>query len=225
MKIDHIYCINLERSVERRAKMEIEFKKADIEVEIFKACDAKAIGRTGTYGCNQTHLWIYQDILEKGYKNALIFEDDVILNSEFKKQIEELEEPSEWDLLYFSRIAPIVLDKPSKSFTLGKCLSTAAYIVSAGAANKLAHFSPDDLNYEIDNFLTVVPLKTYISNDKTIAYSDMPYVGEIGFGIERFHKEWLIYFARYVDAKFGGLIALMLLSFLVKFLIRKWTGI
>jgi hypothetical protein len=46
--------------------------------------------------------------------------------------------------------------------------------------SKIQNEYPDDLNYEIDNFLTVVPLKTYISNDKTIAYSDMPYVGEIG---------------------------------------------
>jgi len=225
MKIDHIYCINLERSVDRRAKMEIEFKKADIEVEIFKACDAKAIGRTGTYGCNQTHLWIYQDILEKGYKNALIFEDDVILNSEFKKKIEELEEPSEWDLLYFSRLGPIVYDKQGKSFTRGRCLSTAAYVVNSDAAKKLAYFSPDDMTWDVDNFLSSLPLKSYISNDPKIAYSELPFMGEIGMGIERVGIEGFIYIFRYVDAKFGGLIALMIMSFLVKFLLRKWIRI
>ena len=203
--------------------MEIEFKNANLEVEFFKGCDGKSYGRNGIYGCNQSHFWIYQDILEKGYKNAIIFEDDVKLCPEFKKLIDEFEEPEErWDVLYLARLGPIVLDKPGKSFTLAKCLSTAAYIISHEGCKKLAYFNPDDLNYESDLLMTELPLRTYISNNSSLAIPEPPYTGELGF---RITSPFIFYMLKYIDTKFGALIAFFILTILVKFLLRKWMKI
>ena len=85
MKIDHIYCLNLERSVERREKIGKEFEKESLDVEFFKGCDGKAIGKSGVFGCAQSHINIWKDVVEKGYENVLIFEDDVWLEKDFKQ--------------------------------------------------------------------------------------------------------------------------------------------
>ena len=100
MKIDHIYCLNLERSVDRREKIGKEFEKESLDVEFFKGCDGKAIGKSGVFGCAQSHINIWKDVIEKGYENVLIFEDDVWLEKEFKKYLEILEPPEKWDVLY-----------------------------------------------------------------------------------------------------------------------------
>ena len=41
----------------------------------------------GELGCLCSHKRVWQDITQKGYKNALIFEDDIFLNSYFKQYL------------------------------------------------------------------------------------------------------------------------------------------
>ncbi|BAT22104.1 hypothetical protein AR679_gp078 [Yellowstone lake phycodnavirus 1] len=97
MVYDHAYCVNLERCTERRLIMQEEFKKANLEVEFTKAFDSGAHGITksnlkpgihpGDFGCCMSHHAIWNDMIEKDYKVALIFEDDVELCDEFKKEL------------------------------------------------------------------------------------------------------------------------------------------
>lgn len=225
MKIDHIYCINLERSVERRAKMENEFKKADIEVEFINAFDAKAAKIPGMYGCTQSHFSIYRDVIAKGYQTALILEDDVSFHPEFKNKIENLKEPSKWELLYLHSMNVIMDGDKEGDFILGKSLSTAAYIVSKEACEKLTVFDPMDIHIDLDIKLTELPINTWACHDKTLVKAELPWTGDIGFGPDRINKELLIYQFRYLEAKSGHVFAFMLLSFLVKFLLRKWIRI
>jgi hypothetical protein len=225
MKIDHIYCINLERSVERRAKMEIEFKKADIEVEIFKACDAKVAGVSGMYGCTQSHFSVYQDVISKGYQNVIILEDDVSFHPEFKNKIDKLKEPSKWDLLYLHWMLFNDGGRKDGDFVYGKCLSTAAYIVNKEACEKMVMFDPMDVHIDLDIQLSQLPLDTWACIDRTIVAAELPWTGDIGLGPDRINKEIVFYFMNWFETKHGGMIALMVISILVKFLIRKWAGI
>ena len=88
--------------------------KADFDVPALKAAgiydEALAIKnhryhkpmRDGQLGCSWSHRMVYEDILAKGCKQALILEDDVILNTAalpaFEQAMQEL--PASWELLY-----------------------------------------------------------------------------------------------------------------------------
>jgi GR25 family glycosyltransferase involved in LPS biosynthesis len=163
MKIEHVYCVNLERSTDRKAHMTREFERENMDVEFFPAIDGKLLGRDGAYGCAMSHLSIWRDIVAKGYENALIFEDDVTLSSGIQIHLEEIEEPGEWDIIYLHTIGPVYgMRHDSKLFT-GKSLSTAGYIVSNRCAKRLHLLKPDDMGCAIDEFIaTKLSLRTFI---------------------------------------------------------------
>lgn len=79
----HAYCINLERSPDRRESAFQEFEREGLDVEFFRATDGKVEAPNGIYisksewGCADSHIRIWRDMVENGYETALIFEDDV----------------------------------------------------------------------------------------------------------------------------------------------------
>ena len=169
MKIDHIYCLNLEHSKERRRHMEIQFEKLDIDVEFVKACDGEAMGKDGTWGCASSHLGVWSDIVAKGYENALILEDDVTLSSYIQKHLEEIEEPNAWDIIYVFTFGPIYESRHDSRLFTGKSLSTAGYIISNTCAKRLHLLEPDDMGCAIDEFIaTKLNLRTFIVGEKLI---------------------------------------------------------
>lgn len=189
MKIDHIYCLNLERSAERRKNMEKEFEKEELEVEFFKACDGKAIGRDGVYGNAESNIKIYKDIVEKGYENALILEDDIELIDDFKNKINELCEPEDWDILYIYSLGRILYEEHNQHFLKGVSLSTAGYIISNKCAKKLQFLEYDDFGCPLDLFIAVnLKLKTFIAKDKLIKDSYTQSISDIGMPLSRFFE-------------------------------------
>lgn len=56
----------------------------------------------GALCCALGHIYIYEEIIQKGYQRVLILEDDIVLNpsnlSLFPSMVAEL--PEDWDLLY-----------------------------------------------------------------------------------------------------------------------------
>lgn len=170
MKIDHAYCVNLERSKERKVHMSREFERENMDVEFFPAVDGKLLGRDGAYGCAMSHLSIWRDIVAKGYENALIFEDDVTLSSGIQTHLEEIEEPDEWDIIYLYTFGPIYGQRHDSKLFMGKSLSTAGYIVSNRCAKRLHLLEPDDMGCAIDEFIaTKLNLRTYIVNEELIS--------------------------------------------------------
>jgi GR25 family glycosyltransferase involved in LPS biosynthesis len=215
MKIDHIYCINLERSKDRRIFMENEFEHEELDVEFFKACDGRAIGKDGVFGCAQSHLQIWRDVVEHGYGNAIILEDDAKLVPNFKTKIEELVEPgTEWDILYLFSLVAIFNRDCNESFYEGKSMSCLGYVISKTCADRLCRLSCDDIDCAIDEFIAVkMNLKTFISKNETVLYDfDMQYKSEIGLVASRQVTRWgLEHFIKWVDSKFGIYILFMLL--------------
>lgn len=113
--IDRVYVINLERRPERLAHFWNECEREGIppeKIEVWKAVDARThvftedermmfstsdLSFESDTGrgcmCNQlSHLGILLDILQKGYRNCLIFQDDVKLGEHFWEQVQEVEE-------------------------------------------------------------------------------------------------------------------------------------
>jgi len=218
MKIDHIYCVNLERSKNRRLNMETEFEREKLEVEFFKACDGKEQGKDGAFGCAQSHIQIWRDIVKHGYENALILEDDVKLVSNFKIKLEELEEPHTWDILYLFRIGEIVGSQYNDFFHHGKSLSTAGYIISNKCATRLHLLEYEDMGCSIDEFLSVkLTLNNFISKTKLISININDTINsEIGFSPLRFLKRWALeYWTEWLFEKFGWAIFIFLIVILI----------
>jgi GR25 family glycosyltransferase involved in LPS biosynthesis len=219
MKIDHIYCINLERSKDRRVFMENEFEREGLDSEFFKACDGKLLGRDGVFGCAQSHLQVWKDMVEHGYENAIILEDDAKLVDNFKTKIEELVEPgTEWDILYLFSLGAIFNRDCNESFYEGKSMSTLGYVISKACADRLCRLSCDDIDCAIDEFIAVkMNLKTFISKSETVLYDFkiQSTNSEIGLVASRQITRWgLEHFIKFVYSKFGTYILFILLFLL-----------
>jgi GR25 family glycosyltransferase involved in LPS biosynthesis len=110
MNLDKIYLINLERRKDRLNHFLTECKREDIDmskVEIFKAIDSKIytpskeelnmfrnIDFDINYSCGKaclcnqlSHYKILLDIVKNKYKRSIIFQDDVRLKNNFKKEV------------------------------------------------------------------------------------------------------------------------------------------
>jgi len=125
---DHIYCVNLDRRTDRWDFVSNQFDRLGITVERISATDGNVchfdqiptvdhtkkrwFDLTDTAMTSNeaailmTHVRILWDAAAKGYKNILIFEDDVVIRDdyeeEFDKAISEL--PEDWDLFYLGTL-------------------------------------------------------------------------------------------------------------------------
>lgn len=75
--IDKVFYINLERRQDRRAHTETVLTEYAIPAERFDAISHSH----GLYGCGLSHLAVLKLAQERGYKNVLILEDDILINA------------------------------------------------------------------------------------------------------------------------------------------------
>ncbi len=115
---DNVYLINLEKDIDKNNYMKSLLNNENIKFERFNAVYGKNLSKEyinnitddfckktcsiGLIGCALSHISIWKDILEKNYKNAVIFEDDIYFDENYKvnliNSINAL--PKEWDILY-----------------------------------------------------------------------------------------------------------------------------
>ena len=103
-----IYCINLDNRPDRYKECSTEFEKFEIVAERISGIDCKLTFNkqlnitAGAYGLLLTNIKIIEESIQNEYKNVLIFEDDVIFNTNFQNiftdKIAYL--PDDWDMLY-----------------------------------------------------------------------------------------------------------------------------
>jgi glycosyl transferase family 25 len=112
--IEGIFYINLDSRVDRRENFLYESTKVGLPYyERFSAITPTNDELKGPFeidewrrfrvGCSLSHLEVVKIAKERGYKNCLIFEDDVVFTRDYKKYIQtyidELKE-IEWDVFY-----------------------------------------------------------------------------------------------------------------------------
>ncbi len=119
-----IFVVNLESSADRREFIGSQLAKLDLLYEIFPAVDGRKVpqeeldeyydgkaaaalfGREltrGEIGCSWSHLNIYRWMVDNRIPEALILEDDVILNQDMKEILERRDQfPSDWELVFLS---------------------------------------------------------------------------------------------------------------------------
>lgn len=102
---DKAFCINLDSRPDRWNDALAEFKKVGIEdqVERFPAVK-KEPPQTGADGCAESHIECIKLAKQQGYKNILLFEDDVEFVVSDRKIIDNfigsLKKHANWGLVY-----------------------------------------------------------------------------------------------------------------------------
>jgi hypothetical protein len=171
--VDHVYCINLEKRPDRRAKASVEFENNGIEnVEFFRGTDGLAEAPDGIlitkpeYGCSDSHIRIWRDIVDNGYETVLVFEDDVKIlpnfNENLKRVLTDLASDPEWD---YVNLGPfnwkIPYERITPRLTKGSSLGAHCYLISQRGARKISLWDTKDLRFCQDAQIARSPLKMY----------------------------------------------------------------
>lgn len=164
-----VFVINLERSTTRRAFMQKQLDKQGVDFEFIKAVDGATLSdeylsqvcdfdelakrpyllRKGVYGCQLSHYNVYKKIVAENLPYALILEDDIIIQPNFKDVLEDLALkilPNEAILLFSQNnyMPTILSEQDSEELVHGYKISypmdpwafgsAAGYIISKEAA-------------------------------------------------------------------------------------------
>lgn len=159
-----IWLLNLERSPERRAFMEEQFKRLDLEYEIFKAVDGLQLSQDELacysrqdalrcserellpteIGCALSHARIWQRIVEEGLEKVLVFEDDILIGTMMPHILRVLDRlPPDWEFINFvsdagrTVIGDPVFDIHRVCRFNGYFNRLGAYMLTGNAAKKL----------------------------------------------------------------------------------------
>lgn len=116
---DCVFVLNLEQRQDRMERVTDILHYLQIPFERFNAIDSEVIAglhknlfyrnnettitRPGYLACVLSHLSIYKTALDRGYKNALILEDDILVHKDAKEHINTFMRnvPANWDMIYF----------------------------------------------------------------------------------------------------------------------------
>ena len=129
-----IFVINLKRSPHRKQQMEKQLQSLNLEYEIINATDGSKLNdtdisnlyakerslkhlreplKTNEIACADSHLRVYQIILDKNLPQALILEDDTVLNKDILKVLKS-------DFLRHADYDWLQLDYPKVGWTFFK---------------------------------------------------------------------------------------------------------
>ncbi|XP_077308782.1 procollagen galactosyltransferase 2 [Lithobates pipiens] len=201
MGFDEVFMINLKRRQDRRVRMLRSLYELQIQAKIFDAVDGKALntsqlkalnidvipgyhdpysGRTltrGEIGCFLSHYYIWKEVIERGLEQALIIEDDVRFEYQFRSKLLKLMHDVamaelDWDLIYIGR-KRMQVQRPEKAVPNVMNLVeadysywTLAYAISQQGARKLVAAEPLNKMLPVDEFLPVMynkhPVDTYM---------------------------------------------------------------
>ena len=196
--------------------MEAEFEKAGLDVEFFKGCDGRKKGKDGQYGCAQSHMRIWRDMLKRGFGQVLIFEDDVTLSPNFDSKLESIIEPNgDWDMLYIHSHPDTKINMETRvgDWLLAKTVNLAAYVISDRGAKKMAYFNAERVtkDYEIDIWITELPIDSwvYYNNDLVTVEKFGTEKSTIGLASDRVFVNWHTFLYGIRSKLSGPLVPLM----------------
>lgn len=173
---DKVYCLNLSSRPERMDIMKHRFNYVGIDYERFNGINGNILKYFYRYapsyfsnpnyvGCNLSHIAIYQDAIDRGFKRIMIIEDDVRINRYSNSILSEAPDLLEfnWDLLYFAYI-PLSDDltrwdygilpiQPGKrTFNAHNMWSLMAYGINEKLMNHMINVYSESFPMEIDRY-------------------------------------------------------------------------
>jgi len=218
------YCINLERNPERHATAQAEFEREGLDVEFFRGTDGKAEAPDGLFitksewGCADSHIRVWRDVVEKGHEMALVFEDDISLVPNFTSKLQDImaELPDDWDFVNLGTTPGLHNDyhRYSEHLVVGQSLMAHAYLISHKCAKKWALWESKYLHSPIDVFFMYYPSNNFhVHVDKSLAVQNGD-VSTIG-GVFNRTFDWTFLMNRW------GLIIAFLIIFAILYTISK----
>jgi GR25 family glycosyltransferase involved in LPS biosynthesis len=133
------------------------------------------------------HSWIIQDVYDKGYESALVFEDDVLLCFDFVKYfncyIEQL--PNDWDICWVGSCYNLHIDNIEKNKFVYKTDNgsrcTHAFMISKSFVKKVIN-SINSIDDAADHFYNKLVKVFNLNNywiEPALAYQDINYQSSI----------------------------------------------
>lgn len=215
MGFDEIYLINLRRRPERRERMMWSLYEMGITAKVVDAVDGGALnssdikflgvdllpgyydpfsGRTltkGEVGCFLSHYYIWKEMVDLQLDKAVVFEDDVRFQGNFRRRLLRLMEEVElveldWDIIYLGRkqVQPEeeeVVENVRNLVVAGYSYWTLSYVISLQGAQKLLNAEPLNKMLPVDEFLPIMydkhpneDYKSHYPNRNLKAYSTRP---------------------------------------------------
>jgi len=173
-----LFVISLKRAQDRRQNIIKKMKDINQSCIIFDAVDGKNMNNyqkslcnkfdnlsDGEKGCFLSHYLLWKKILESGYDEVIIFEDDgVILDNINFKNIQQFLVP-EYDAIYlgfcYEKYGNKDKVKQLKDYSVYKTnyvLCTHAYILSKSGINKLLKYleEQDKWNFPVDHVMNKI---------------------------------------------------------------------
>jgi len=161
------YCINLARNPERRVSAQAEFDREGLDVTFFRATDGKAEAPEGLmitkseWGCADSHIRVWRDMVENGHEMALVFEDDISLVPNFTSKLQAVlsELPDDWDYVNLGTTDGLHINfrRFSDHLMTGQALNCHAYLISRKCAKKWYDFESKYLKSQFDVFIMNYP--------------------------------------------------------------------
>lgn len=195
-----IFVINLKLDIAKKERMLAMLTKLNLEFSLFEAIDGKTLSEgkittiydknhprlkrqlsKGELGCAFSHLRIYQKMIDDNIKQAIILEDDAIIDKDFIDCLPIIDyAPQNWELIlfghsdskneqrHFCKVNVPTPNNPTK-FSMVKPISAAsgtyAYIINQNGAKKMLHTTSkllkaiDDYtgNYQEVNLYAIYP--------------------------------------------------------------------
>lgn len=145
----------------------------------------------GTYGCYSSHKNIWQEIVEKNYKNVIIFEDDAIFCENFTRLFSTFMSsiPDDWDQAYIGGQHLEPATRINECVVLGSNINrTHAYMIKNrdSAIKIINNLSDIDLwTTSLKNKMHVDHALGHLHSNKIIkAYASDPFL--VGQNIDKF---------------------------------------
>lgn len=137
IKVDKIFCINLEKRPEKWEAVQVEFGYHNLNVARVMGVDGNDFKKEypcspGNNGCTLSHYWCILQAKMLGLKSIMIFEDDVELHEDFRNILDAAltEAPKDWELIYLGgthREPPVQVTE--HLYRVSRTLCVHAYII------------------------------------------------------------------------------------------------
>ena len=158
-----IFVINLANSTERRASMEQQLSRLNLDYEIIEAVDGSQLSYTdimretrpltyalscGEVGCALSHINIYRRITSESIPLALVLEDDALIDDRTVEVMEEIEKRNNslptvtllTEASQYIKKPTFNLNKNRYIYDVLEASRSHGYIVNQSAARKLIEF-------------------------------------------------------------------------------------
>lgn len=157
-----VFLINLEKNKERLAYMQAQLERLGVAFERIPAVYGKELSRKelcrkfsafrsycatgvrltlGEVGCALSHIKIYRRMIEENLSYALIFEDDIIIDSSLNVKLQEIERfinPQKAQVVLLSALGFDGGNTPG-ILKNDKAMCTDGYVITLPAAKKICY--------------------------------------------------------------------------------------